>query len=48
MLFAVSAILISTPAALHAVHVAGGLLGLVAGTWMALVIRRTPVDRTSS
>jgi hypothetical protein len=47
VLFAVSAVLISTPAALHAVHVAGGLLGLVAGVWMAFVMRRN-VDRVSS
>lgn len=47
VLFAAGAVLISTPAALHPVHVAGGLLGLVAGLWMAFVMR-TNMDRASS
>jgi hypothetical protein len=41
LLFAVSAVLISFPAALHSVHLAGGVIGLVAGAWMAVVIRRS-------
>jgi hypothetical protein len=52
VLFAVSGVLISVPAALHSLHLAGGVLGLAAGAWMAVVMRREParaeVDQTSS
>ena len=47
VLFALSAVLISLPAALHIPHVAGGVLGVVAGVWMAVILRRT-VDQPSS
>ncbi|MFL6140701.1 MAG: hypothetical protein ACJ72N_02380 [Labedaea sp.] len=40
VLVAVSGVLISVPAALHTLHLAGGLLGLVAGAWLALALRR--------
>jgi hypothetical protein len=39
-LFAFSTVLVAVPVPLHAVRLAGGVLGLVAGLWIAVVIRR--------
>jgi hypothetical protein len=39
--FAVAAVLISAPGPIHVLHLAGGLLTLVTGIWIAHVIRRT-------
>jgi hypothetical protein len=39
-LFAFSTVLVAVPVPLHAVRLAGGVLGLVAGLWIALVVRR--------
>ena len=40
LLFAASTILIAVPVPLHPVRLAGGVLGLIAGAWIAGVIRR--------
>jgi hypothetical protein len=39
-LFAGSTVLVAVPVPLHAVRLAGGVLGLVAGLWIALAVRR--------
>jgi hypothetical protein len=39
-LFAFSTVLIAVPVPLHAVRLSGGVLGLAAGLWIALVVRR--------
>jgi hypothetical protein len=39
-LFAGSTVLVAVPVPLHAVRLAGGVLGLVAGLWTALAVRR--------
>lgn len=38
-LFAFSTVLVAVPVPLHAVRLAGGVLGLVAGSWIALAVR---------
>jgi hypothetical protein len=39
-LFAFSTVLVAVPVPLHAVRLAGGALGLVAGLWVAVAVRR--------
>jgi hypothetical protein len=39
-LFAFSTVLVAVPVPLHAVRLAGGVLGLAAGLWIAVVVRR--------
>jgi hypothetical protein len=40
VLFAASTVLIAVPVPLHSVRLAGGVLGLAAGLWIALAVRR--------
>jgi hypothetical protein len=41
-LFAFSTVLVAVPVPLHAVRLAGGVIGLVAGVSVAVAVRRTP------
>jgi hypothetical protein len=49
VLFAVSTVLIAVPVPLHSVRMAGGVLGLAAGLWISVAIRRdlNAGDRTA-
>jgi hypothetical protein len=44
MALALSGVLIAIPAPLHSLRLAGGVLGLVAGGWVALAVRRDLAD----
>ncbi len=45
-LFAFSSVLVAVPVPVHAVRLAGGVLGLAAGVCVAWVVRRALADRT--
>jgi hypothetical protein len=47
-LFAGSTVLIAIPVPLHSVRLAGGVLGLVAGAWLALAVWRGVADRADA
>lgn len=42
---ALAGVLISIPVPLHSVRLAGGVLGLLAGAWLAFAVRRDSVDQ---
>jgi hypothetical protein len=48
VLFAGSAVLISAPGPIHTLHLAGGVLTLAAGIWIAYAIWHQPTDRVES
>jgi hypothetical protein len=47
-LFAGSTVLIAIPVPLHSVRLAGGVLGLVAGAWLAVAVWRGVTDRSDA
>jgi hypothetical protein len=40
VLFAVSGVLVAIPVPLHSVRLAGGVLGLTVGAWIAIAVRQ--------